>query len=93
MTGDVKYGVLEAGIKLKDFIDKDDDICSIEGGMRRPLVILAFDEAHGLTEFLDDRGWTIYSELRRCLCQLLSLPMFTLFLSTAGKFRLFSPDR
>jgi len=93
-TGNVEYGVLEAGTRLKDFIDEHDDILSEVEGTVWPLVVLAFDEAHILTEFpVDDRGWTIYSELRRCLCQLLGLPMFTLFLSTAGKFRLFSPDR
>jgi hypothetical protein len=40
-----------------------------------------------------DRNWSIYSELRRCLSQLDTLPIFTLFLSTAGKFRPFSPER
>jgi len=93
MTGDVKHGVAEAGINLKNFIDKDSSICSTKNGMKRPLVVLAFDEAHNIAEFPDDRGWSIYSELRRCLCQLLGLPIFTLFLSTAGKFRLFSPNK
>jgi len=95
MTGDAKrgLGVFKAGTKLKNFIDKRNDEHAVNNGMRRPLVVLAFDEAHILTEFPVDGGWTIYSELRRCLCQLVSLPMFTLFLSTAGKFRLFSPDR
>ena len=93
MTGDVKYGVLEAGINLKNFIDKHHDICSIKDGMKRPLVVLAFDEAHNIAEFPGVRGWSIYSELRRCLCQLLRLPIFTLFLSTEGKFCLFSPDK
>ena len=92
MTGDVKYGVLEAGINLKNFIDKHHDIFSIKNGMKRPLLVLSFDEAHNIAEFPDDRGWSIYSELRRCLCQLVSLPIFTLFLSTAGDFCLFSPD-
>ena len=93
MTGDAKRGVFEAGTKLQKFIDKHNNICSIEICKRRPLVVLAFDEAHVLTEFPVDGGWTIYSELRHCLCHLVSLPMFTLFLSTAGEFRLFSPDR
>ena len=93
MPGNVKIGVSEAGIKLKNFIDRHDSICSkTKDGMKRPLVVLAFDEAHHLTEFQDNRNWSIYSELRRCLCQLIGIPIFTLFLSTAGKFRLFSPD-
>jgi len=93
VTGNVENRVVEAGTKLKNFIDKDGDICSIKDGMKRPLVVLGFDEAQHLTESLDDRNWSIYSELRRCLCRVLGLPIFTLFLSTADKFRLFTPDR
>ena len=55
-----------------------------------PLVVLAFDEAHNIAEFPDNRGWSIYSELCRCLCKLLDLPIFTLYLSTSSEFRLFS---
>jgi len=91
MTDNVEYGVLEAGTRLKNFVDEHHDICSEVEGTEWPLVVLAFDEAHILTEFPVDGGWTIYSELRRCLCQLLDLPIFTLFLSTAGKFRPFWP--
>jgi len=61
--------------------------------MERPLVVLSFDEAHILMEFVDTREWSIYSELRHCLGHLISLPIFTLFLSMAGKFCLFCPER
>lgn len=93
MTDDVIHGVFQAGNKLKNFIDEDDDISPIQSDMKWPLVVLAFDEAHNLTEVPDNRGWSMYSELRRCLQQLLDFPIFTLFLSTAGKFHLFSPQR
>ena len=93
MTGNAEYGVLEVGTRLKNFIDEHDDICSEVKGTEQPLVILAFDEVHILTESLVDQGWTIYSELRHCLCQLVDLPIFTLFLLTVGKFRLFSLNR
>lgn len=56
----VEDRVLEGGLKLKNFIDKDDDVVSIISGMKRPLVVLAFDEAPHLTESMDDRDWSIY---------------------------------
>lgn len=93
VAGDEQHGVYKAGSQLKDFIDKAGVTCSKKDGVRRPLVILAFDEAHVLTEFVNKRSWSIYSELRRCLVHLSTLPIFTLFLSTAGKFRLFSPKK
>lgn len=61
--------------------------------MKRPILILAFDKAHILTEFVYDQNQLIYSELQHCLSHLSSLPIFTLFLSTASKFHLFSPER
>ncbi len=64
-----------------------------ENGRRRPLLILAFDEAHGLTDVSETQGWSLYSELHRSLSEFVDLPIFTLFLSTAGKFHLFSPPR
>lgn len=53
---------------------------------RRPLLILAFDESQGLTDVPEGRSWSLYSELRRCLSETVGLPIFILFLSTAGKF-------
>jgi len=98
-----EHGVLQAGEQLKDFIqmgkdDSDEKATSLKNAdskmkTRRPLVILAFDKAHILTELMPNRSWSIYSELCRCLSHLISLPIFTLFLSTAGKFRHFYPGR
>ena len=93
MTGNAEYGILEVGTRLKNFIDEHNNICSEVKGTEWLLVILAFDKVHILMESLVDRGWTIYSELRHCLCQLIDLPIFTLFLSTAGEFHLFSLNR
>jgi len=92
-TSNAEYSISEAGIRLKEFIDEHGDIRSEVESTKWPLVVLAFDEAHNLTGFPTDGRWTVYSELRRSLCWLVQLPIFTLFLSTAGKFRLFSPDR
>ena len=52
MTGNAEYGVLEVGTRLKNFIDEHDNICSELKGTEWPLVILAFDKAHILTESL-----------------------------------------
>ena len=60
-------------------------------GPRRPLVILAFDESHILTDYPKYSGWTLFSELCRTLQGIVKQPIFTLFLSTAGRFHLFSP--
>ena len=60
-------------------------------GPRRPLVIFAFDEAHTLTDNPPEKPWNLFSELRRILRQISMHPISSLFLSTAGRFNLFSP--
>jgi hypothetical protein len=45
-----------------------------------------------LTDILEGQLWSLFSELCRALCILVELPIFSLFLSTAAKFRLFSPE-
>ncbi|KAH9911485.1 uncharacterized protein B0H18DRAFT_358315 [Fomitopsis serialis] len=58
----------------------------------RPLVILCFDESHMLTKTqARDDDWTRFSELRRSLHMICTLPIFTLFLSTMGKVEQFAP--
>jgi hypothetical protein len=85
-------GVPEAGASLCSFIDKH-KLLDSPSGPRRPLVVLAFDEAHTLTDNPpEQKGWNLYSELRRILRQIDNLPIFSLFLSTAGRFDKFSPD-
>jgi hypothetical protein len=61
-----------------------------------PQIILVFDEAHDLTDVHTKRGvpaWSRFGELRRALHQVQNLPLFSLFLSTAGRFHHFSPAR
>jgi hypothetical protein len=84
-------GVAEAGTKLSRFVDPKELLDSTKGP-RHPLVILAFDESHTLTDTPRDKSWTVFSELRRVLGELVDLPIFSLFLSTTGKFHLFSPE-
>jgi hypothetical protein len=57
------------------------------------LVLLCFDEAHGLTTDIPDQStFTHFSELRRALREIDRQPVFSVFLSTAGKFHLFNAD-
>jgi hypothetical protein len=57
------------------------------------LVILCFDEAHGLTiDIPGQKSFTRFSELRRALRVIDGHPVFSVFLSTAGKLEVFSAD-
>ncbi len=56
-----------------------------------PKVILCFDEAHELTGS-SANTLSRFSELRRALRLIHHLPIWTIFLSTAGKFHLFTPE-
>jgi hypothetical protein len=80
-----------AGDSLCQFIDPH-GVLDSDAGSRWPLVILAFDESHILTEFPERCGWTLFSELRRTLQAIIKQPIFSLFLATAGSFHLFSPE-
>jgi len=57
-----------------------------------PLVIICWDESHSLTDQIYGKSWTRFSELRQGLRKIRDLPIFSVFLSTAGKFHFFSPD-
>ena len=83
-------GVQEAGEELCRFLDPK-GLLNTKKGPRRPLVILAFDESHILTDNPKSAGWTLFSELRRTLRGIVDQAIFSLFLSTAGRFQLFSP--
>ena len=87
-----ELGPEDAGKNLCSFIDEH-NLLKSDNGPRRPLVVLAFDEAHILTDepsAQDD--WNLFSELRRILRQINDLAIFSVFLSTAGRFDKFSPD-
>ncbi len=86
-------GLEEAGKELCRLIDEH-GVLESNKGPRRPLVVLAFDEAHVLTDNPQDtgKGWNLFLELRRILRQIQNLPIFSLFLSTAGRFNQFSPE-
>jgi hypothetical protein len=83
--------VNKAGENLCKFIDPQ-GVLDPDEGSRWPLVILAFDESHILTDNPKNRSWTLFSELRRTLREIVDRPIFSLFLSTAGSFHLFSPE-
>jgi hypothetical protein len=84
-------GVTEAGEELCRFIDSNRVLDSRDGS-RRPLVLLSFDESHILTDTPKYSSWTVFSELRRVLQEIVDHPIFSLFLSTAGSFHQFSPE-
>ena len=85
-------GVEEAGHRLCQFIDPFNVLDSIEGP-RRPLVIISFDESHILTDNPRGTVWTLFSELCRIFRAIVNYPIFSLFLSTAGRFSRFSPEQ
>lgn len=87
---DARKSVKDSGTDLCRFIDPYDVLDS--SGPRRPLLIFSFDESHILTDTPKDAGWTLFVELRRTLRELVDLPIFSLFLSTVGRFHLFSPE-
>jgi hypothetical protein len=84
-------GVVEAGERLCRFVDQH-HLLDSNNGPRWPLVVLAFDEAHILTDNPPDGDSNLFLMLRRILRQIHRLPIFSLFLSTAGRFNLFSPE-
>ncbi len=82
----------KAGEMLCRFVDEH-ELLESKKGPRRPLVVLAFDEAHTLTDNPPNQpDWNLFSELRRVLRQIKDLQIFSLFLSTAGRFNKFSSD-
>ena len=58
-----------------------------------PVIILAFDEAHQLTEVQGnaEKSWSRFGELRRNIRKLKTLPIFFLFISTVSKISDFTP--
>ncbi|KAI9512364.1 hypothetical protein F5148DRAFT_1008366 [Russula earlei] len=92
LANEVNILTFLAGENLCRFIDENQILDSKEG-LRRPLIILAFDEAHILTDRPDEQNdWNLFTELRRILREIKDLPIFSLFLSTAGRFHKFSPE-
>ena len=90
-------GIENAGKLLAQFVDPHNLLDRHHVGQpRRPLVIVSFDEAHLFTDdpSMTNRAtkWNLFSELRRILRQTSDYAIFSLFLSTAGRFNLFSPE-
>lgn len=83
--------IKDSGERLCKFLDRG-GVLDSSTGPRRPLVILSFDESHVLTDTPKTGGWTLFVELRRTLREIVGFPIFSLFLSTAGRFHLFSPE-
>ncbi|KAI0069211.1 hypothetical protein BV25DRAFT_1910906 [Artomyces pyxidatus] len=56
----------------------------------RPVLVLAFDEAHTLTKS-QYTTWSPFSEIRRHLSELTRMPIFSIFLATNENFHPFRP--
>ena len=62
--------------------------------MTKDLVCLAFDEAHTMSDVIVDADtnieWSKFTSFRRAFWALRSLPIWSIFLSTTGKFDQFA---
>lgn len=56
-----------------------------------PLLVFSLDESHDLTT-PQNGSWSFFSCLRRALRQTKGQPIFSLFLSTVGKYQDFFPE-
>ena len=96
MEGSHYNGIKNAGELLARFVDPGNLLDRREELPRRPLIIFAFDEAHILTDNPPTMNratkWNLFSELRCILRETSDQAIFSLFLSTAGRFNLFSPE-
>lgn len=84
-----RQGFLEA---IEGAAEEIENILNPGGGLEGLLLVILWDEAHSLTDEINNESWTRFSELRRSLRKIRSQPFFSVFLSTAGKFHLFLPD-
>jgi hypothetical protein len=78
-------------LNLCNLIDPENKL-DVGSGPRCPLVILAFDESHILTDLPKDQDWTLFSKLCRTLHGIVDQPIFSMFLLTVGNFHHFSPE-
>jgi hypothetical protein len=83
--------VRQAAEELVRLLDPNGLLDSLSGP-RRPLLILAFDEGHTLTDIPLKHG-SFFEELVHALYSIADLPIFSLFLSTAAKFNVPLPSK
>ncbi|KAH9977426.1 hypothetical protein BJV74DRAFT_156499 [Russula compacta] len=86
-------GVQDAAKLLSQFVDPNNLLDRDKGLPRRRLSFLRPTKLTSSPIVLNrlDR-WTLFSELRRVLRHISNRAIFSLFLSTAGRFNLFSPE-
>jgi hypothetical protein len=77
----------DTGRKLCEFVNQDEKLTSPQW-LTRPLVMLAFDESQFLTDLPQghDRTTTLFADMDSVLYFISSLPIFSLFVSRAGRF-------
>ena len=81
----------DGGINLRDAARKV--VALLQPSNQSPVIILAFDEAHQLTEVQGnaEKPCSRFGELRRNIRKLKSLPILPLFISTVSKISDFTP--
>ncbi|KIL64400.1 hypothetical protein M378DRAFT_163135 [Amanita muscaria Koide BX008] len=84
----------QSALELVKILAPDMSLTTESLQSKPPLIILAYDEAHGLSFPKNEdkpRAPTAYSQHRRVLRRLRTLPIFALFLSTTGKVHDLTP--
>ena len=84
--------ILEVAESLLQILSPDEDPRLLSRAP--PVVILAYDEAHILSDEkynVLSNPWTIFSEFRRTHRSLNKYPIFSVFLSTSGKIQDLTP--
>jgi hypothetical protein len=73
--------------KLCQFVNQDEKLTSPQW-LKRPLVMLAFDESQFLTDLPQgcNRTTTLFADMDDLLFRFSALPIFSLFISRAGRF-------
>ena len=83
----------QSALNLINVLAPNMDLASEFMESKPPVIILAYDEAHGMSVPKSDkpRAATVFFQHRRAIRGLRALPIFTLFLSTTGKIHDLTP--
>ena len=77
----------DTGRELCEYVNQDENLTEPRW-LTRPLVMLAFDESQFLMDLTQghDRTATLFADMDHVLHKITNLPIFSLFISRAGRF-------